>query len=360
MMSACVKYPRRIARLSLLTCTGLLVVWPSVSRSDPEDGAQNPGVIFGTDDRYPTKDPAVGRILNSNNAGCTGWLTTFGAILTAGHCYNSPPFRLQFNVPLSNADGTINNPADPKDTYTIEFTKFATGTGTDWGVAKAAPNSGMTPGQRQRAFVRLSNLPIPVNIRQMRVTGYGVAGPPPNYGNSGPKNKFNKTEQTATGPYLGNGKVANTVCYNVDTNPANSGSPVYLNGTNVSIAIHTEGDPNGTNCPTPANFGTNIALPDLVAAMQAFPGSLLNPPIPPDRTLFVDALSVTAEQKGTVMAPFQKLSAAFTQGVSFGQSALITVAPGTYADTATTVKPVKDMRLVLPVGDVTFYPQLVP
>jgi len=42
-----------------------------------------PGAVFGTDERVAVNDPRVGRI---SPEGCTGWLTSIGAVLTAGHC----------------------------------------------------------------------------------------------------------------------------------------------------------------------------------------------------------------------------------------------------------------------------------
>ena len=122
--------------------------------------------------------------------------------------------------------------------------------------------------------------------------------------------------------------------------------------------IHVSG---GDYCPQrakPSNVGTIISQPGLVAAMQAFPGSALNPKIAADMTIFVDEGSVTSEQTGTVLAPFQQLGAALKAAEGKKGAALITVAPGTYADLATTVKPRFDIRIVLPAGDAIFYPNL--
>ena len=61
-------------------------------------------------------DPAVGRIMP---VGCTGWVISNGAFLTAGHCFTRGMTTIQFNVPASAADGTT-NPPPPNDQYPID------------------------------------------------------------------------------------------------------------------------------------------------------------------------------------------------------------------------------------------------
>jgi V8-like Glu-specific endopeptidase len=345
-----------------IICAVLLIATALVRAADSRDDMiSTPGDIFGTDERHPSQDAAVGRILDAQNGACTGWLTSFGAVLTAGHCatHMPLPLRFQFNVPLSMPNGYVVDPANPADTYPFVFIAHRdNGEGDDWAVARADQSQGMTPGQRQRSFVRLFNLDVAPNVTQLRVTGYGVDGPPPDYGRgAAPRNKFNKTQQTATGPFIGAGGAANSVCYVVDTNPSNSGSPVYINGTTVAMAIHTRGNIPGA-CAQAANSGTSIANPGLVAAMQAFPGSLRAPVIPPERTLFVDEGSVVNAQDGTVLAPFQSLRAALMEANNKAGPTLLTLAPGFYADLSMNFKPANDTTIVLPVGDATFYPNL--
>lgn len=69
--------------------------------------------------------------------GCTGWLTSTGAVLTAGYCATAqrlPRLKtMEFNVPVSQPDGTIQR-AQPKDQYPIDSASFIsnTGDGNDW------------------------------------------------------------------------------------------------------------------------------------------------------------------------------------------------------------------------------------
>ena len=92
-----------------------------------DEGLQKAMDICGpTDDRISSDDSAVGRILTINIYGdslawCTGWIVSNGAHLTAGHCDSDSTYNidiLEFNVPASNSDGTINF-ADPDDQYAI-------------------------------------------------------------------------------------------------------------------------------------------------------------------------------------------------------------------------------------------------
>ena len=247
---------------------GILVVGAAVAHAQP--APRMPGRILGPNDtRHPSQDPAVGRM---PNPGCTGWLTQFGAVLTAGHCVTiGGQTTLEFNVPLSSASGVINHPSNPNDIYKLRLVDYDYGA-NDSAVFLADPTGGQTSVARQRAVVRTastSNLGFLSQWPMARVTGYGADGPPPKYGESPPLDRYNQTQQTATGPLQGNGGQANTICYGIDTQPGNSGAPVLLNGVEVAIAIHVSG-PNG-NCSPDVNFGTLLTIPALIEAMQAAP-----------------------------------------------------------------------------------------
>ena len=80
-------------------------------------------------------------------------------------------------------------------------------------------------------------------------------GPPPNFGAGGPRDTTNQTQQTHVGTLSGNtgGTNSGTLRYDADTQPANSGSPVIVEGGNVAIGIHTNGgctSTGGTNAGT--------------------------------------------------------------------------------------------------------------
>jgi len=324
---------------------------PAPRRPEP----RMPGRILGPNDtRHPSKDPAVGRM---PNPGCTAWLTQFGAVLTAGHCVTlGGQITLEFNVPLSSASGVINHPSNPNDIYKLRLADYEDGA-NDWAVFVADPTGGQTPVARQGAFVRIastSNLAFLSQWPTARVTGYGVDGPPPKYGESGPLNQYNQTQQTATGPLQGSGSQANTICYGVDTQPGNSGGPVLLNGVEVAIAIHVSG-PYG-NCSPDVNYGTLLTVPGLIDALQNAPA--LGVAIPSNRIFFVDEGSPIAASAatGAVMNPFLSLKAGLNAAAT-GTPSIVAVAPGNYAELPYTLTLKTDVTLSMS-GDVLFFPGL--
>src|SRR5262245_29348709 len=105
-----------------------------------------------TDDRVQSFDDRMGRIMD---IGCTGYLIqpAGNCFLTAGHCTVASFDVVQFNVPLSDPDGSTNNPG-PEDQYAIDpaSVQFTNGgPGNDWcffGAFNNA-NTGLSPGVAQ-------------------------------------------------------------------------------------------------------------------------------------------------------------------------------------------------------------------
>jgi hypothetical protein len=88
------------------------------------------------DDRVAFGDPRVGRI-----GGCTGWLVSNGAVLTAGHCLVGPGTLMEFNVPPSLPNG-VSVQGSPNDQYPVGNTILSEngGVGADWMVLGLNPN----------------------------------------------------------------------------------------------------------------------------------------------------------------------------------------------------------------------------
>jgi len=126
---------------------------------------------------------AIGRLTNGNSAGGAGWIAPNGAIVTSRWGFKivqEDGFDIiEFNVPLSNEDGTVNHPA-PEDQYPLEVNTATYGSrefevrwydyaatnpyGFDVvqgiGILRALPNSlGQTPGERQQAYFRIATNP---------------------------------------------------------------------------------------------------------------------------------------------------------------------------------------------------------
>ncbi len=181
------------------------------------------------DDRVPSSDPRAGRIVN---VGCTAWLINNGVIATAGHCLDTATATtLQFNVPPSLSDGTIQHPG-PEDQYSViqssrNFTNG--GVGNDWGVFEVNDNTqtGLQPIDAQGDSYVVKQDLGPATIR---ITGFGT---------DSDNRDRNQTQQTHTGPNAGSS--GTTMRYRTDTTGGNSGSPVIDEATGMVVGVHTHG-----------------------------------------------------------------------------------------------------------------------
>ncbi len=248
-----------------------------------EDGIES--ICGTTDERIASDDSAIGRIVP---IGCTGWIINNGLHLTAGHCLDGAGAQtLEFNVPPSLPSGTIQHPG-PEDQYPMITTSYNFtngGTGNDWGVFEVTDNTntGQQPIQVQGASFTVVQDLTPATIR---VTGYGVDGPAPNFGN-GTRDETNQTQQTHFGPNAGSS--GTTMRYTVDTQGGNSGSPVIDDATGNAVGIHTHG---GCTSAGGNNSGTsafNTAFWDAINVAQP-----LDPKPPANLKAFSDASTPTS------------------------------------------------------------------
>jgi hypothetical protein len=288
--------------------------------------AVQPESICGpTDNRVLSSDDGVGRIVP---VGCTGWITANGSHLTAGHCvpFGASPV-LQFRVPLSAADGTINNPP-PADQFPINtgsVTSVNGGIGNDWAVFGVNRNAGTAqlPVERYGIFYRVAR---DFNPGTVRVTGFGTA--------TGVRNQV---QQTAAGPNLA--PTGTQLRYQVSTTGGNSGSPVIFEGTPLTIGIHTN-----AGCTNPvgssSNSGTSFTLGGLQNAINGFPGA---------NARYVDQVQVfpLIPQEGTLFRPFGTVNQAVTAVPTAG---IVSIVPGSYNEVMTINRA---MTLRAPVGTVT-------
>jgi hypothetical protein len=201
--------------------------------------------ICGTDDRVLSNDPFAARALP---IGCTAWIFNDGAgcFGTAGHCMTGAGV-IQFNVPLSNSNGSLNNPP-PEDQYSTDSSsrQFVNGgIGNDWAYFGTFPNSntGLTAQQAQGGNYNLV-LPPPFNSNDnIRITGYGVDSSP---------SSWNQVQQTNAGPWV---QSRASHRYQADTMGGNSGSPVIHEPTGNVVGVHTHG---GCSFSGGSNSGTNV------------------------------------------------------------------------------------------------------
>ncbi|MCK4660781.1 MAG: hypothetical protein KAV82_14775, partial [Phycisphaerae bacterium] len=186
------------------------------------------------DDRVPSDDARLGRIVP---VGCTAWIIDDAGhcFLSAGHCVNEDFQVVEFNVPLSNEDGTQNHPP-PEDQYAIDSTSIqyiGPSTGNDWCYFGCFPNSttGLRPDQAQGAWFTLAS-PPPMEDQTLRIIGYGTVGYPISP-------TWNSVQKTSTGPYVS--LSGSWFRYVIDTTGGDSGGVVVLEETGEAIGIHSVG-----------------------------------------------------------------------------------------------------------------------
>lgn len=212
-----------------------------------------------TDDRVRSFDNRQGRAMP---VGCTAWMIDDCArcFVTAGHCAGTSMQVIQFNVPLSLSNGTVQNPP-PQDQYAVDVSSKQSlngGTGNDWGYFGVQRNTttGMTPWEAygRRGYTLAPAAPA-VAGQQIRITGYGTTSP---------SNTLNQVQKTHLGPYVS--KAGNLIRYATDTTGGNSGSPVEDETTGLAIGIHTHA---GCTSSGGSNQGTAIEHPGMQAALAA-------------------------------------------------------------------------------------------
>lgn len=321
--------------LAMFTITELAVNNPALPEAG-EGGVAGAdiGGLCGFDMRGPSSDSRVGRLsamtcggTGGGCGGCTGWLTSHGAVVTAGHC-GGPGGVIEFNVPMSQANG-MPVAANPDDQYPIagEFYEFQDeGVGLDWAVLDVAPNSntGLRAHWVQGYFHLASGLPGKGGT--LRVTGCGVDNQPTGGNPSlccdtndegdctlAGCNSSSLTLQTATGPLLGTSGSA--ILLRVSAQPSNSGSPIIRTSNNFAVGVFTHGG--CTSNPQTVNGGTRLTQSLMVDGLNNFLGG----------ATFVDWANVGGLQVGTAMNPLRTVFAAVGE---VGTGGVIALAGGSY------------------------------
>jgi hypothetical protein len=206
-----------------------------------------------------------------------------GCVLTAGHVETvGKPKQIEFNVPQSKSDGT-RVASRPEDIYDVKckYSEYESGK-SDWAIYEIKTNAitGQSVFETQRKFFRIvadfksffsSSSPL------VRVTGFGddftPSGPTSTTPTEG-HNCYSGTLQTDTGqlfaeetPKNSQGLTQHLAKYYVDTEHSNSGSPVYLVGTHLALAIHNKSVPDES---PPYNLGTGFRNTLLTEAIKKF------------------------------------------------------------------------------------------
>ena len=193
--------------------------------------------ICGNDDRVPSSVDWAARMMP---VGCTGTIyNTSSCFVTAGHCLGGAD-TLQFNVPASNSNCTLNNPPVADQFPVIDLDGLDGGVGADYGAMKSGTNNlGQTPYERYGIYMPLANS-VP-SSGTASVNGFGVDE----------ECVRTQTQQFHDGPISGTDSTS--IFYDIDITFGNSGSSIIRNGEIIGIVTHCSG-----SC---LNYGTRIDLP---------------------------------------------------------------------------------------------------
>jgi len=207
------------------------------------------GICAG-DDRLPSSQNWAGRLLP---AGCSAsvWHQD-SCLVTAGHCVEADSV-IEFEVPASNPDCSLNHPP-VVDQFPIIETDFVNGgVGNDWAVMRTGTNSlGQTAYERYGQLRPIASTPGEIG-QNLSVWGYGVDTECERY----------QVQQTSSGSL--NSVQRNYYTYDVDTTFGNSGSAVIRLCVNCDPQIIAV----VTHCDCPNNIGTRVDLPSFAAARAA-------------------------------------------------------------------------------------------
>jgi hypothetical protein len=221
------------------------------------------------DDRVPSDDPRLARLtitagLNTYNCS-SAMYSADSCFVTAGHCDSAGALTVvEFDVPDSESSGAIVW-ADPADQYPVipesvesrDCNSFLCGPscpcGEDWALFRVYPNSEtcLMPHAAQGDHAPFATT-VPSG-GEVIVTGYGIDDEPELY----------KTQQTASGPVVGTDDVL--LLYQVDTQGANSGSPVLHNDR--IVAVHALGGCQGSAAN---NAGMKVTHPPFQEAVDGY------------------------------------------------------------------------------------------
>jgi len=198
--------------------------------------------ICGPDDRVSSDEDFAARLLP---AGCsTTVYNSQSCVVSAGHCMGGG-MVLQFRVPLSNGNCTLNHPPVAEQFSVADFAFTNGGTGNDWAAMVAGTNNlGQKPYDRYGAKKPIATS-APQAGESLTIWGYGIDS----------QCIFTQTQQTSDGFLTAVGSTH--IRHNVDATFGNSGSSVLRNGEEI-LGINT-------HCPC-NNWATRVDHPNFAAA----------------------------------------------------------------------------------------------
>lgn len=227
------------------------------------------------DTRVPSNENWSCRLVSASG-GCSAAIYNANSlVVSAGHCMGAN-MVIQFNVPQSNANCTINHPpANDQFPVTTQISANA-GAGADWAVMTSGTN-----GLGQTAFDRFGEYrPIAAVVPSSGSAdawGYGVTD----------ECTLRQTQQHSSGAVLS--LTGSSIRHTADTTCGNSGSSVLHNGEIIGIASHCS-----WTCPPDGNTATRIDVPAFAAARASLEAVPEDVDVPGDYATIQAAIDAVA------------------------------------------------------------------
>jgi len=310
----------------------------------PPDSAAESGLsdsdLCNRDLRATSQHRAVGRILE---IGCTGWIISNGAFLSAGHCDTGYMSTLEFQVPPSLPDGSI-QVAATADQYSIFGIQTQANTGStppsgkDWAVFSVQANTEtqLLPAYRQQAFYRLTD---EAPTAAIALPGYGFDNV--EHGSTQSTswaNEYSFTQQTQGVSLDGVTAVAAddvTLEYSAYRRGGDSGGPVVNVASLLTLGIATR------RCLSDnIARGTGFSNRALQAAIEKFPGP---------NAIYVDNGHPATAEDGSIFRPYNNIVDGLAAVPDGG---ILSIVTGQYTISDKTVFD-KPVTLSAPVGPAT-------
>ncbi len=327
---------------------------------------QPPGQAAGSAaldlNQYPYAK-AVGRFTNGTYTFGTGWIAANGAVVTQKFTVVDDLDLIEFNVPPSNQDGTVNHPS-PADQYPLnkarikgkylEGTKYFLGytlehllikkyeglgknhTVGGYMVIEALPNgTGKRPGERIGQYFQVTRHPSGwvMNGRKLDIFHYGISAGIINQVLDEYTLIAEDPQQVITDAkdkdrfLVYNMPIRMTGWWDVHM----EGAPLTYEGSNVAVGIHSHGY---NDSPS---LGSGFRDDDMRSDLSNFFSSAMT---------YVDRESYWTTTTGEIDKPYLKVKDGITHAPN---GAVVSIARGTYSETFVSSKPV---ILRAPVGKV--------
>ncbi|MBD0254411.1 MAG: T9SS type A sorting domain-containing protein [Cytophagales bacterium] len=306
---------------------------------------------------------AVGRFTNGTHTFGTGWIAANGAIVTEKYNVLDDLDLIEFNVPPSNGDGTVNHPA-PADQYPLnkaktkgkylEGTKYFLGylvehlmikkydgsgknyTIGSYMVIEALPNhTGKRPGERIGQYFQVTRHPSGGIMDGLKLDMFHYGGSAGTVSQT-----LRKMTMVAEDPQQVLTDVNDKdrfLVYNTPLPLAGwwstnmQGAPLTYEGSNVVVGIHSHG------YYTSPSLGSGFRNDDMRSDLSNFFSSAMT---------YVDRESYWTSTTGEIDKPYLKVK----DGIAHAPNgAVVSIARGTYSETFVSSKPV---ILRAPVGKV--------